>query len=116
MTLLSESHPHESPWSRTSTNDESAPPRVIAPHQSNILVLWVETDSCTYASAMRRPRIPTGRLTKKTDRQPKVSIRGPPIKGPKTAAAAKDADQIPSACARSRPGGKVTVRIAMAVG
>jgi len=65
---------------------------------------------------MTKPRMPTGKLTKKTERQPKESIKGPPIKGPRTAAAANEADQMPSAWALSLPFLKVTAKIAMAVG
>ena len=57
--------------------------------------------------------IPTGKLTRKTDLHPKLSISGPPISGPNTLAAAKDDDQIPSACARSFPSLKVIAKIAI---
>ena len=57
-----------------------------------------------------------GMLSKKIDRQPKKSIIGPPITGPKTAAAANETDHNPKACARSLPCRKVTAKIAMAVG
>ena len=66
--------------------------------------------------AMMRPKIPTGRFIKNTALQPKLSIKGPPIRGPNTAAAANDEDHMPSAMARSRPFLNVTATIAIAVG
>ena len=60
--------------------------------------------------------MPSGILMKKTDRQLKLSIKGPPIKGPKTDATAKAPDQMPSACARSFISVNVTAMIAIAVG
>ncbi len=91
-------------------------PSVIAPHQSKDALFRSLTDSGIKARAMASPIRPTGRLIKKTERHPKLSISGPPMSGPNTADAAKAEDQIPSAWARSFPSRKVTVMIAMAVG
>src|SRR5665647_752781 len=93
--LLRESHPQSKPLSKTRTSAERAAPKVMAPHQSNKTVFFSETDSRTKATAIKRPMTPTGKLTKKMERQPKLSMSGPPISGPKTEAAAKEADQKP---------------------
>ena len=53
---------------------------------------------------------------KKTARQLKLSMSGPPMSGPNTDAAANAADQIPSACARSFISLNVIAMIAIAVG
>ena len=47
--------------------------------------------------AIKSPRRPTGKFTKKIERHPKMSISGPPMSGPNTAAEANDEDHIPSA-------------------
>jgi len=52
---------------------------------------------------------------RKNERQPKLSISVRPKEVRNTIAAAKDDDQMPSACARSFPSLKVTAKIAIAV-
>ena len=92
-----ESHPQSSPLSRTSTKLESAPPRTIAPNQSNDVDFTSETDSLIKRIAIMIPTIPIGTFIKNIDGQPKLSMSGPPMSGPKTEAAANEVDHIPSA-------------------
>src|ERR1035437_2837712 len=114
--LVTDSHPQSDPLSSTSTSAESIPPKVIAPHQSKNFVFISERDSLIKRSAIYIPSNPIGKFIRQTDLQPKLSISAPPSNGPKTIAAAKDDDQIPSACARSLPSLKVTAIMAIAVG
>ena len=92
--LFSENHPQSNHLSRTSTSAERAPPRVIAPHQSNLTVFLSETDSSIYFNAINNQIIQTGKLIRKTYLHQNESISGPHMRGQKTEAAANDADHI----------------------
>src|SRR6202142_4061250 len=116
MRLETDSHPHVCPWSSTSVRAKSEAPSEVDPHQSNFALRRSPTDSLIYLNARKRPIRPSGMLIINTDRQLKLSIKGPPISGPNTDATANAADHMPSACARSFKSVNVTARIAIAVG
>src|SRR6185437_7541426 len=116
MMLARDPQPHVCPRSRTSVSAKSEPASETDPHQSKCALRVSPTDSLIYLSARKSPTAPSGTFTKKIDRQLKLSIKGPPIKGPKTEATANEADQSPSACARSLMSVNVIAMMAMAVG
>src|SRR5208337_1047768 len=115
-TMGSDVQPQSYPRSRPKTRRAREVPSVKAPYQSKEMLFLSLTDSGMKVRAIAIPIRPMGRLIRKTDRQPKISMSGPPMRGPNTMARAKAEDQIPSAWARSLPLLKFTAMIAMAVG
>ena len=94
--------PLEFPRSSPKTIRKSAADRVSSP-QMSARTARSSRDSFIRLSATQRANAPTGTFTKKTQRQPRVSVRIPPTSGPEATAAPIVARQSAIAPPRSGP-------------